>query len=335
MSKSSSSSNDGTGGGSGNVSQGDVTHTALGDANNDSNTEVCEKTIADAQKCNSAPASGVAVPCPKDVPENCPQPKDLLAGGTCRENGKPGPCTESGKSAPKAARPNSDVQSSLELPKCAGAEDSLDKEVNCVKLVSPPVPQPQRHPMPLREGTSGMDRRLPTRTVVDQMTKEEVLQKSEKDSRTDPREAPPNNHENGNPRDTHTTGKGLSEGGDSNKVSEGLTEGSEEKNDANGSAASPHAVNTPGAESAADDHRNGEPSESTPQAAVEQSGAVQSQASPTSTSRSATEATGSSQPSSSPSTDKGQDTKTADSSVSPVWVHAPLLLLALFAVAAV
>ncbi|KEG05649.1 hypothetical protein DQ04_19661000 [Trypanosoma grayi] len=87
-----------------------------------------------------------------------------------------------------------------------------------------------------------------------------------------------------------------------------------EKNDGNGSAASP-AVNTPEAESAAVDHPNEEPAESTAQAAVEQSDAAQSQTSSASTSTSATDTAGRSQPgSSSPSTDKGQDPKAADSS---------------------
>ncbi|KEG05524.1 hypothetical protein DQ04_20941000, partial [Trypanosoma grayi] len=62
------------------------------------------------------------------------------------------------------------------------------------------------------------------------------------------------------------------------------------------SGATPSVPPVHEAGSAASDHRNGEPSESTAQAAVEQSDAVQSQTSPTSTSTSATEATSSSQP---------------------------------------
>ncbi|KEG05703.1 hypothetical protein DQ04_19181010, partial [Trypanosoma grayi] len=86
------------------------------------------------------------------------------------------------------------------------------------------------------------------------------------------------------------------------------------KDEAKNAATTSTAPPSPDAERSANDHPNVEPVESTPQAAVDQSDAVQSQTSPTSTSTSATEATSSSQPSSSPSTDKGQDTKAVDSS---------------------
>ncbi|KEG06603.1 hypothetical protein DQ04_13111010 [Trypanosoma grayi] len=104
-----------------------------------------------------------------------------------------------------------------------------------------------------------------------------------------------------------------------------------EKNGAPASGAPPSAPDSPETESAAEDHPNGEPAESTAQAAVEQSDAVQSQTSSASTSTSATEATGSSQPGSSPSTDKGQDPKAADSSSGGASTHTgPLLLFVMW-----
>ncbi|KEG08368.1 hypothetical protein DQ04_07351010 [Trypanosoma grayi] len=102
-----------------------------------------------------------------------------------------------------------------------------------------------------------------------------------------------------------------------------------------GSDASPPSEHNTEAASAAEDHSNSDLIQaSNIHSAGKENDSVQSSATSMPSSSSAPADTISTT-SSSPVPEEAKDTKNADSSVSPVWVHAPLLLLTLFAVTAV
>ncbi|KEG05707.1 hypothetical protein DQ04_19151000 [Trypanosoma grayi] len=86
-------------------------------------------------------------------------------------------------------------------------------------------------------------------------------------------------------------------------------------------------------DSSTDDHRDASETRN-PRNEDNQNGAVQSQKPSAPTSPSSLQSASDKQENN-PVAEKDKDTKNADSSVSSVWVHAPLLLLTLFAVAAV
>ncbi|KEG07652.1 hypothetical protein DQ04_09181040 [Trypanosoma grayi] len=87
-------------------------------------------------------------------------------------------------------------------------------------------------------------------------------------------------------------------------------------------------------EESADDHPNKEQSARPPEDTDKKNDSDEPHALPVAAVLSAPEVT-SNQPSDTPVANTAKDTKNTDSSVSPVWVHAPLLLLTLFAVTAV
>ncbi|KEG06399.1 hypothetical protein DQ04_14111020 [Trypanosoma grayi] len=91
----------------------------------------------------------------------------------------------------------------------------------------------------------------------------------------------------------------------------------------------------PEADIAAKDHNNEDRIlGSAPQVADVQNDSMNTHESPAIASTSVPEATNNN-PSDTPGAQTARETKNADSSVSPVWVHAPLLLLTFLAVAAV
>ncbi|KEG05667.1 hypothetical protein DQ04_19511000 [Trypanosoma grayi] len=268
--------------------------------------------------------------------------QDPVSVGPCAD-GAPAPCPKNAPKGPGGPGAGGNTQDSSAPPRCQSPQVLSDDRLKCVDDASaakaapfppPPAPppppppgQPPSHPeTQVTGGTEENGKKELAEISVGGNEHEKGLNRVDKKDGNSGPGVLPKHREQGGPRD-----KQIGEGdqaagvGESSNVSTDAHRPVGAKNDTPISGPTPPAPPVHEAESLADDNRNGEPAESTPQAAVEQGDAVQSQTSPASTSTSATEATGSS----SQPTDKGQDPKATDSSSGPVWVHAPPLLLPL------
>ncbi|KEG09859.1 hypothetical protein DQ04_04521000 [Trypanosoma grayi] len=322
------------------TSQLAASHTDRVESEPDNSVAECDGKL-DKMDCVKPPSSVVPAPCPEKESQPCPQPQivDTSSHGSETDGscvgGATHPCERKLPPVHKGVDDNIDTPTLPKEEGCTPPEDATGKRPACKPAGLPLGTKGQKQSPGASGGTERANLNLQKQEVIHK-DGSKILQPTEKTIDNTGHETLPSGPGQSLQGDKKIAEKQQGDvGGSSNGPKDAHRPGGT-RNDAPASGPTPPAVNTPEAESAADDHPEGEPVESAAQAAVEQSDAVQSQTSPTSTSTSATEATSSSQPNSSPSTDKGQDTKAVDSSGGAVWVHAPpLLLLALFAVTAV
>ncbi|KEG07612.1 hypothetical protein DQ04_09281000, partial [Trypanosoma grayi] len=279
---------------------------------------ICEEI--DKKKCKDPDDSKNDPSCSTKNPPNCRHAKvpgvgqpEAVTGGTCRD-GKTAPCRDSDVVGPKNDLNTGNPQGSAGAQHCQPPKVLSADGKKCIDRGAGEAQEAQGNLKGLSDEAKRNEVSLTKAPGLGEGDEKKIIKGDETHYSNDSREGSPHDgqHQHQPPHDRITE---KDQQGDVDNPLNSPKGGSNAKSSAPASGVPSPAVNTPEAESAVEDHPNGEPVESPAQAAVGQGDAVQSQTAPTSTSMSATEATGSSQPSSSsPSTDKGQDPKAADSS---------------------
>ncbi|KEG05625.1 hypothetical protein DQ04_19891000 [Trypanosoma grayi] len=306
----------------------------------------CEEN-SDAPECKRVTNSVNIKSCAQAEDGSCsqlsvpvPRIPDALSSVPCA-GGTPGPCPKIDPVVPGGVGANITSQPTPGVARCKTSQDVSGEGEDCKDDVLPqkapsPAPSALQHRTPdSHDKTKATEGMLPVTPGPSQQEQQTVLKGDKKSPSNEGHEASTSNQENGQHSDTKLAEKGQQESADHSLDNpKDAPRIDSAKKSARDSDTSPPATDLAEDDSSSVNHTNGNPVESPARTADTQGDVVQSQSPSASTSTGSTEPTDN-KVSNSPSTDKDQDTKNTDSSVSPVWVHAPLLLLALLAVTAV